>query len=89
MTADDLTADVDGSGFLSASIDASGDLANLANGQNVDIYVEGLQADFDFTLSYTYTDADGVEEARADVHMAIADLQVVNAYWRHAGLLAG
>jgi hypothetical protein len=52
-------------------------LAGLAT-HNVDIYVEGLQADPDFTLSYGYADANGAEEAHADVHMAIADITLVD-----------
>jgi hypothetical protein len=67
LTADDLTASINGGGYLSA----------LAS-QNVDIYVEGLKADPDFTLSYCYVDEKGVEEARADVHMAVADISFVN-----------
>ena len=36
-------------------------LAGLFSG-NVDIYVEGLQADSDFSITYSYTDANGADD---------------------------
>ena len=44
---------------------------------NVDVYVEGLQADPDFLLTYNYVDAHGRPEASASIHIAIAQLSTL------------
>ena len=67
LTGSDLTATIGGSGYL----------AGLANG-SVDVYIEGLQADPDFSLTYNYVDSHEITEASASVHMAIADISVVD-----------
>jgi hypothetical protein len=71
LTAADLSTGVDGSGYL----------AGLAT-HNVDIYVEGLQADPDFSLTYGYVTGSlgqGIVQGSASVHIAIANLQLVDA----------
>jgi hypothetical protein len=57
---------------LTATLSASGTgLASLGTG-DLNIYIEGLQADPDFSLSYVYLDGSG-QQSIAEVHMAIAD----------------
>ena len=53
-------------------------LAGLFSG-NVDIYVEGLQADSDFSITYSYADASGTTQATTSIHLAIADLTATNS----------
>jgi hypothetical protein len=73
----------DGSGYeltaadLNTTVGGSGYLAGLATG-NVEIYVEGLQANSDFTLSYRYVTGGGLAQNSASIHIAIADISFVN-----------
>jgi hypothetical protein len=56
-------------------------LAGLAT-HNVDIYVEGLQADPDFSLTYGYVTGSlgqGSVQGSASVHIAVADVSLVGA----------
>ena len=61
---------------LTANYGGSGYLAGLFSG-NVDIYVEGLQADSDFSITYSYTDASGTQTTTS-IHTAIADVQIID-----------
>ncbi len=60
---------------LSATIGGSGYLAGLANG-NLNIFVEGLAADPNFSLTYSYSGSGG--SASTSVHLAIADVSFVD-----------
>ena len=64
-------------GSVTATLGGSGYLAGLANG-SLDVYIEGLQANSDFSLTYKYVDTHGETEASASVHMAIADISFVD-----------
>ena len=61
---------------LSVTVGGSGYLAGLASG-SLDVYIEGLQADSDFSLTYQYLDTSGNSQASVSVHMVIADISVV------------
>ena len=62
-------------------------LAGLFSG-NVDIYVEGLQADSDFSITYSYTDANGTQTTTS-IHMVMADLLLVDTNDGPAASLPG
>jgi hypothetical protein len=68
LAQDDLIVPVHGSGYY---------LAGLATG-NEDIYVEGLQANSDFTLTYGYVTSGGLSQSGVSIHMAIADVYAVD-----------
>ena len=48
-------------------------------GGSVYVYVEGIQADPDFSLTYQYVGSNGSVLASASIHMAIVDISIVDA----------
>ena len=71
-----------------AAVGGSDYLAGLVNG-NLDVYIEGLQADPDFSLTYEYLDAGGNVQASVSVHIVIADLTFVDANGNNDAYLPG
>ena len=66
---------------LTANYGDTSYLAGLFSG-NVDVDVEGLQADSDFSITYNYVDANSVTHT-ASIHMAIADISLIDGNGTH------
>jgi hypothetical protein len=84
----DSTGHLLSSGDLTAALGGSGYLAGLASG-DVDVYVEGLRADPDFSLTYSCVDTHGGLQASTSVHMVIADISYVNLAGHDLSLIYG